>query len=48
MLHAEARRAVRPLIARLAVILALVSVLGGCASLQGVLVPVGGTVAGAS
>jgi esterase/lipase superfamily enzyme len=29
-------------------ILALVSVLGGCASLQGVLVPVGGTVAGAS
>jgi esterase/lipase superfamily enzyme len=48
MLHAEARRAVRPPIPRLAVILALVSALGGCASLQGVLVPVGGTVAGAS
>ena len=48
MVHAEARRAVRPPIARLAMILALVSVLGGCASLRGVLVPVGGTVAGAS
>jgi esterase/lipase superfamily enzyme len=48
MLPAQARRAVRPPIARLAAILALVSVLGGCASLRGVLVPVGGTVAGAS
>ena len=48
MLHAEARRVVRPPIARLAVILALISTLGGCASLRGVLVPVGGTVAGAS
>jgi esterase/lipase superfamily enzyme len=48
MVHAEARRAVRPPIPRLPMILALVSVLGGCASLQGVLVPVGGTVAGAS
>jgi esterase/lipase superfamily enzyme len=48
MLHAEARRVVRPPIARLAMILALISTLGGCASLRGVLVPVGGTVAGAS
>ena len=48
MLHAEARRVVRPPIARLAMILALISTLGGCVSLRGVLVPVGGTVAGAS
>ena len=48
MLHAEARRVVRPPIARLAVILALISTLGGCASLRGVLVPVGGTGEGAS
>src|SRR5215218_9498314 len=48
MLRSEARRAFRPLIARLPVILSLVSVLSACASLQGVLVPVGATVAGAS
>src|SRR5215213_4236413 len=48
MLHAEARGAVRPQLARLSLILALVSLLGACASVRGVMVPVSGTVPGAS
>ena len=48
MSHSAAGRAFRPSVLRLPLIVALMSVLGGCASLQGVLVPVGGTVAGAS
>jgi len=48
MIRSEARGAVRPQVARLPLILALVSVLGACASVQGVMVPVSATVPGAS
>ena len=47
MLRSEARRAVRPHTPRL-MILALFSVLGACASVRGVMVPVSATVPGAS
>ena len=48
MVNSVARRTLRPPALRLPLILALLSVLGACASLRGVMVPVSGTVAGAS
>ena len=48
MLRSEVRRAVPPHVLRLPLILALVSGLSACASVRGVMVPVSGTVAGAS
>src|SRR5918993_504342 len=48
MLRSEARRACRVRALCLPLILALVSALGACASLRGVMVPVSGTVVGAS
>ena len=48
MLRSEARGAVRPQVAHLPLILALASGLSACASVRGVMVPVSGTVAGAS
>ncbi len=47
MVNSVARRTLRPPALRLPLILALLSVLGACASLRGVMVPVSGTVAGA-
>jgi esterase/lipase superfamily enzyme len=48
MLHAEARGAVRPQLARLPLILALVALLSACTSVRGVMVPVSGMVPGSS
>ena len=48
MLRPEARRAFRVRALCLPLVLALTSALGACASIQGVMVPVSGTIAGAS
>jgi esterase/lipase superfamily enzyme len=48
MLRLEARRAGRPQAARLSLILVLVTLLGACAGVRGVMVPVSATVPGAS
>ncbi len=48
MFRSKARRALRVRALRLPLVLTLVSALGACASLRGVMVPVSGTVAGAS
>jgi hypothetical protein len=48
MLRSEARRAFRVRALRLPLMLTLMSALGACAGLRGVMVPVSGTVAGAT